>query len=33
VDGWWAAILGGLVVGLVSTILTLFVGTRRDRTE
>lgn len=33
VDGWWAAILGGLVVGLVSTILTLFVGERRERAE
>jgi putative membrane protein len=33
VDGWWAAILGGLVVGLVSTILTLFVGEKRERTE
>ncbi|HET7599180.1 MAG TPA: phage holin family protein [Gemmatimonadales bacterium] len=29
VDGWIPAILGGLVIGIVSTILTLFVGERR----
>ncbi len=26
VDGFWPALLGGLVIGLVSTALTLFVG-------
>jgi putative membrane protein len=26
VDGFWPALLGGLIIGLVSTALTLFVG-------
>jgi putative membrane protein len=26
VDGFWPALIGGLVIGLVSTVLTLFVG-------
>lgn len=26
VDGFWPALVGGLVIGLISTVLTLFVG-------
>jgi putative membrane protein len=29
VDGWLPAIIGGLVIGIVSTVLTLFVGERK----
>jgi putative membrane protein len=30
VDGFLPALLGGLVIGLVSTVLTLFVGERKE---
>ncbi|HEX5387935.1 MAG TPA: phage holin family protein [Gemmatimonadales bacterium] len=29
VDGFWPALWGGLVIGIVSTVLTLFVGGRK----
>ncbi|HEX7118841.1 MAG TPA: phage holin family protein [Longimicrobiales bacterium] len=35
VEGFWAALLGGIVIGLVSTLLNVFVGRegRRERRE
>jgi putative membrane protein len=32
VTGFWAAIIGAVIIGIVSTVLNLFVGTRRGRT-
>jgi putative membrane protein len=29
VDGFWAALIGALIVGIVSTVLNLFVGTKK----
>ncbi|HEX7050153.1 MAG TPA: phage holin family protein [Longimicrobiales bacterium] len=33
VDGFWAAVLGGLVIAIVSTVLNVFVGRKRGRQE
>ena len=30
VDGFWAALVGAIIVGVVSTVLNLFVGTKGD---
>lgn len=33
VDGFWAALIGALIVGIVSTMLNLLVGSRERREE
>lgn len=33
VDGFWAALVGALIVGIVSTVLNLLVGARERREE
>lgn len=33
VDGFWAALVGALIVGIVSTLLNLLVGAKSERTR